>query len=165
MKKMFAIFLTSLCLSQGLKAEELKQSLLAASNEEDSDITEVVVTLNEQFDITSFYKLSSTGVRTDYALENVAAGFVLDRRSLRDVVVLSSDNFAAHQGGDLKLTYLYDGRPHKNEYRTLMLRLERLGNDWQVTHDGKVVGSLLFKSRRVSMLGLIGIAEIVVTYK
>jgi len=141
-----------------------QQELLLATNDEDSDEAKFIVVLNEKSDIQSFYKINDKGEKTLYDLENVSQGFVLERRKMHDVVVLSSDNFAPHNGATLKVTYLFDGRPGKTEYRFIELNLERLGDQWQISNEGKKVSELHFITKKVTMVGVVGISSVEVRY-
>jgi hypothetical protein len=84
--------------------------------------------------------------------------FVLYTEEDRDVINLISDNFANHQGGDVKLDYLYNGITGSRG--ALHLDLSRNGDTWELTSKGKKVSKLHIVKNKKFLVGVIGIKNI-----
>ena len=104
-------------------------------------------------------KVNSTKEGTDiYPVSMAHSGVVLYRESGRDIVKLSSRNFAPHQGGYVKLDYLYNGitgRRHNVE-----LDLQRDGDTWLVTYQGRIVQKMHFVKNKKRFVGVVGVKRI-----
>ncbi|MEX1099938.1 MAG: hypothetical protein WEB87_05905, partial [Bacteriovoracaceae bacterium] len=86
------------------------------------------------------------------------AGIVLERMKGKDIVTLYSENFSSHQGGDITLSYLYNGLTGGKGQ--LALDLLRDGDEWNLLVNGVRASHLHFESNRKFMIGAIGVKKV-----
>lgn len=161
MKKL--LFTLVVLFSQTLFAGEYL--LLNITNEEDQEITKfILVTDQYNEEVEAFYKntydrrgreISKT--RVDVNQIAATTGIVLDRRAERDVVVLRSENFASHNGGDIEIDTLYNGITGKR--KSYSLDLQRHSKTWKLERNGEVITSMHLVSH-VIMWKTVGIKNI-----
>jgi hypothetical protein len=157
------LFTLVLVCSQSIFAGEFL--LLDITNEVDTEITKfILVTDDTNEEIQSFYKNTYTSSgnliqESLVAVNQIAAttGIVLDSRDGRDIIVLRSNNFAAHNGGDLEIDTLYNGITGSR--KKYPIDLQRHGAYWKVERNGKVITKMHLVSKK--LLGkVIGIKTI-----
>ncbi|MBT7609125.1 MAG: hypothetical protein HN576_05180 [Bacteriovoracaceae bacterium] len=160
--KMF-LFTLVLLSSQAIIAGEFL--LLSITNEVDTEITKfVLVTDDANQEILAFYKKTYTQsgnliTENVLAVNQIAAttGIILDRRDNRNIIVLRSENFAAHHGGDLEIDTLYNGITRSR--KTYPIDLQRHGANWKIERYGKVITQMHLVSKKI--LGkVVGIKDI-----
>ncbi len=139
------------------------QKLAYITNQEDTDIIDLVVNTDTHNDVVSFkmvYKYSNGKVyKSDtYSASKAACGVVLLEKKGREIVKLSSQNFSAHQGGDIKLDYLISGISGKrgNKY----FDLTRDGDKWYLKVNRSKIKKMHFVSNKKAFIGTIGIKRI-----
>ena len=128
---------------------ESKTLTLSLNLDSNNDITGMTV---ESHDPNAPYEAKS------YNDSEIYGGIVLYRQSGRDIVTLSSDNFAAHQGGAVQLTYLYNGITGRRY--SLMIDLYRDGDTWKVSKDGQDFSRVHFYKKRQRFVGVVGVRSI-----
>lgn len=128
---------------------ESKTLTLSLNLDSNNDITGMTV---ESHDPTAPYESKS------YNDSEIYGGIVLYRQSGRDIVTLSSQNFAAHQGGSVELTYLYNGITGRRY--SIMIDLYRDGDTWRVSKDGQVFSRVHFYKKRQRFVGVVGVRSI-----
>jgi len=144
--------------------------LLSITNDENKDVVQILVNENED-EITSFRQvlLDSRGKNigdVTYDVEKDLTGkqVTLLREKQYEVVNLAIDkNFAPHNGGFILIDYLKDGRKKDitKQRGLLELELSRTGEGWEVLRGGSPVSELHFKSKKVFILGTVGIDSII----
>lgn len=144
-------------------ADASVQNLASITNEEDSDIIKLQVLTDENEDITHLkliFKSKDNEIKDvdKYQAHKAAAGIVLYNLDNRDVVKLESKNFSSHQGGEIKLDFLYNGITGSREYK--YLDLSRDGDVWKLTDGGKDIKRMHFVSNKKAIVGTIGIKRI-----
>ncbi|MBT3585734.1 MAG: hypothetical protein HN509_12590 [Halobacteriovoraceae bacterium] len=97
--------------------------------------------------------------RKTFEISKVAQGFVIDHRKGRDIIKLSSQNFAPHNGGHLKVSYLYSGISGK--YRSKTIELVYNQDTWElVSEEQERINSMYFEVRKKPIIGIIGIKNV-----
>lgn len=87
-------------------------------------------------------------------------GFVVEQKDKYEILKLKSDNFASHNGGDLIMDVLHNGvNGQRIEFD---FELVRLGDNWALERDGKRTHHIHFLSKKVFVLGTVGVKDIVV---
>jgi hypothetical protein len=81
---------------------------------------------------------------------------VLEKRSDRDVVKLSTESFCAHNGGFTKISFLYSGITGK--WKSEELEFARAGQNWEVLSEGRPITKMHFLMNNL-MRKTIGIKE------
>jgi hypothetical protein len=161
MKKLM-FTLVVLC-SQSLSAGEFL--LLNITNEIDTEVTKfILITDQNNEEVEAFYKNTYTrgGTllrETKVAVNQIAAttGIILDRRDGRNIIVLKSENFASHNGGDIEIDTLFNGITGSR--KSYMLDLQRHGQDWKVERNGNIVTQMHLISKKIfgKVVGIKGI--------
>lgn len=140
------------------------QKLAYITNEEDSDIIDLLVITDKHNDAVKMkmvYKYSNGKVfkSDEYSVRQVSQGIVLLNKKGRDIVKLGSRNFSTHQGGDVKLDYLVSGISGRRG--SLFLDLARNGDDWALSVNRSKIKKMHFISNKKAFIGTIGIKKIV----
>ncbi|PIK16289.1 hypothetical protein [Halobacteriovorax sp. JY17] len=145
-----------------INALAVESSLITITNDETPTIFKMVIDTDENSDIKKFYKDTyDNKVRVSrelIPLNKIIDGVNLEKRDKYEIVNLKSDNFAAHNGGNLELDTLYNGA--KGTRKSYELEIDRVGDNWEVLKDGKKVHVLHLKSNKVFLLGTVGIKDI-----
>ncbi len=139
--------------------------LVTATNEEDSDDIVISLITDAQSDITGLNLkviARSGSVRTNknFDADEVHEGFDLMEKEGRKIVRLLSTNFSGHQGGEVKLDYLYNGITGTRG--ELLLDLSRNGDKWRLSHKGAKTSKLHFVSNKKMLVGTIGVKKVIV---
>lgn len=87
-------------------------------------------------------------------------GFVVEKKDKYEILKIKSDNFASHNGGDLIMDVLHNGV--NGERKEFDFELVRLGDNWELERDGKRTHHIHFVSKKVFVLGTVGVKDIVV---
>ncbi|MCT4642967.1 MAG: hypothetical protein N4A33_11815 [Bacteriovoracaceae bacterium] len=153
-------FITLLLISN--LAFAVNKDLLTITNEVETDVMKLGVILDDRHDIKSFYiKSFNKGKlvkQAPYSSDISGHGAVVYKKSGRDVVRLVSNVLSNHNGGFITVKYLYNAITMKTRSKTV--DLQRLGDDWQVVKDGKVLKKLHFQSNKKAIIGVIGVKDI-----
>lgn len=99
--------------------------------------------------------------------ENLSKGYVMQRKSGRDVVTISSQDFSLETGGTLNMHYLYAAGMFSDSYRDFKMALGKNSEGrWELSRmnpDGSLTSftkmKLLVNTR--AFIGVVGIREIV----
>ena len=126
----------------------------------------MVIATDKNEDIEKFYKdtFNNRAKRIErivIALDKMEGGINIEKLDGREIVNLKSDNFATHNGGNLELDTLYNGA--KGTRKSYELDLDRVGDTWLIKKNGKKVTQLHLKSKKVFLIGTVGIEDIQVT--
>jgi hypothetical protein len=162
MKKL--LFTLVILFSQSIFAGEYL--LLNITNDEDKELTKFILLTDsnnegiEAFDKRTFSSSGRLISKQRVRVNQIAAssGIVLDRRLNKDIVVLRSENFASHNGGDLEVDTLYNGITGSRKHYDL--DLQRHGASWKIERYGKVITSLHLESH-VIFWKTVGIKNII----
>ena len=145
-----------------INALAVESALVTITNDDTPTVFKMVIDTDENSDIKSFYKDTYNKEkriqRVLIPLNKMVEGINLEKRDDYEVVNLKSENFAAHNGGNLELDTLYNGASGKR--KSYELEVDRLGDSWEVLKDGKKVEVLHLKSNKVFLLGTVGIKDI-----
>ncbi len=149
MKNLLSLFAT-LLLATSLSAKEIVLSTV--TSDIDSDIIKIVVDVDQHNELISLYsdtyKNNIFYQRRAYKFDDIAGGFVIYHASNRDVVTLSSDDFATYAGGRITMTYLYSGL--SNEYRSTRFDIVQDENTWYITDtNNRAITSFYFKAKKI----------------
>lgn len=149
---------------QTLYAAEIQ--IAKVTNEEDSKVVKLMLLTDERTgDITGFRHDSfhQDGRLSDSVNEDLSQvddpGLLLKHSDGHDVVIMKSENFAFHNGGDIELDTLYNGAT--GERRSYHFELVRSGDQWQLERNRRKVKRIHLKSKKVFLLGTVGIADVV----
>ncbi|GAB4011388.1 MAG: hypothetical protein Fur0010_05780 [Bdellovibrio sp.] len=152
--------------SFGRNAFGAEIKLVDMTNEEDSDVTQFILKTDDVTkDAIGFIKrtFNNRGKKINeesYSQDQVENGLVMENRKDRDIVILKSDNFSAHQGGDLEIDTLYSGVSDKR--KSYYFDLQRDGDNWNLLYRNKKVSKVHLISNKAFLLGTIGIKDLVV---
>lgn len=135
------------------------------TNEEDKKTVKLVlITDDENGDIVGFRHDSylengklSASESEDLSLLN-QGGILLKESGEHRVVVMKSENFANHNGGNIELDTLYNGAT--GERRSYHMELVRNGDEWELERAQRTVKRIHLKSKKVFLLGTVGIADV-----
>ncbi len=144
------LVITLLFISTTLMAREIE--LATVKSDIESDVIKIVVATDEHNELTYLYsdtyQHGTLTQRKRYDLRNIGDGFVIYRKSGRDVVSLSSQDFATYSGGRIKMKYLYSGI--SNEYRAKYFEIEQTENSWKITDtNGRTLSGFFFRAKKV----------------
>ncbi len=154
---LFFLLLTS------ANALAVERTLVAITNDENSNVFKMVIDTDGNQDIKKFYKdtFDKKAKRIErklIELTKIEDGVNIERMDGYDIVNLKSENFASHNGGNLELDTLYNGA--KGKRKSYELELDRTGDSWEIKKNGKKVNILHLKSNKVFLLGTVGIKDI-----
>ena len=140
-----------------------ERTLVSITNDENTNTFKMVISTDENEDISMFYKdtfdkRSKRIERRVIALDQIDKGVNIEKMEGREIVNLKSENFASHNGGNLELDTLYNGA--KGTRKTYDLDLDRVGDNWLIKKNGKKVTQLHLKSKKVFLIGTVGIEDI-----
>lgn len=145
-----------------LNALALETELVTITNDETPTIFKMVIETDNNSDISKFYKdtyeNSKKTSRKVIPLSKITEGVNIEKRDKYEVVNLKSYNFASHNGGNLELDTLYNGA--KGTRKSYDLKIDRIGDKWEIQKDGSPVHILHLKSNKVFLLGTVGIKDI-----
>lgn len=111
--------------------------------------------------------VSSSGSSSIYAPANLPQGVVLQKRSGRNVITISSQDFSLETGGGLNLRYLYAGGAFSDSYRDFQMGMSKnASGKWELTT--KNADGTLRPFTKMNMylntrafIGVVGIRQIV----
>lgn len=136
--------------------------LISGTIQGDAKTINLALVLDENQDISGLKVSSESPTQakeTDfYTSQQAINGFVIYKEGKRDVVKLKSVNFAPHQGGHVKISYLYNGITGTR--RSDELNLYRDGDIWKISHKGKEFTKIHFVKNRKRFVGVIGVKRI-----
>jgi hypothetical protein len=137
--------------------------LVSATNEEDSNTMVISLITDSTSDVTGINvklisKSGSVKDSENFDAEDVYNGFTLMEKEGRKIVRLVSSNFAGHQGGEIKVDYLYNGITGSRA--ALLLDLSRDGDQWKLTYKGSRTRKLHFVSNKKMLVGTIGVKRV-----
>ncbi|GEM_PF-278807 len=160
-KEIFFTVLLLLSLTS-VNALAVEKELVTITNDDTPTVFKMIIDIDENSDILKFYKDTYDSKekisRDDIPLEKILEGVNLEKRDKYEVVNLKSENFASHNGGNLELDTLYNGA--KGTRKSYDLKIDRIGNQWEIQKDGERVKVLHLKSNKVFLLGTVGIKDI-----
>ncbi|TNF27716.1 MAG: hypothetical protein EP319_10770 [Deltaproteobacteria bacterium] len=138
------------------------------TNEEDSERTTFILNTDDTnkeivgFTYKTFNAAGKLVKTTKKSPDGVfsESGIVIEERQDRVIVAFKSDNFATHNGGNIIVDTLYNGATGKR--KSYDFELVRAGADWELLYDGKPVSKIHLKSKKLPVVGVVGISEIVV---
>lgn len=158
-------FILSILVSGSVFA--LDHKLVDITNDEDRETTRFILKTDDNNDeVNGFIKqtlnrhggviqTTTMGVNGVYSNH----GIVLEKRDGRIIVALKSDNFATHNGGNIEVDTLYNGvTSTRKQYD---LELARAGRSWELLRDGRPVSKMHLKSKKIPLVGTVGISDIV----
>ena len=162
--KSFILLITLLFTFSAIAGEQV---LVKITNQEDSELTKLVIETDEDSNLVTFYKdiHSSKGKllkreRLNDKQISTNKGTVVNESKGKEVIILRSPNFSRSSDCDFTIDYLYNGVTGKR--KTLTLKLLRFGDTWELELNGKKVSKLHFLSNKAMFIGTIGIKSIVV---
>jgi len=168
MKKIIILLSSILISVSTFSAEQILATITC-----DKDLvskSELILITDEKNDIVSMtkkaYTLKNNRWEIDYVKEFTdlsvlpTTGLLVAEKKSRKVAILKSSNFSAHQGGDIKLVYLYSGVT--SSYRTFNLDLQRRGDHWALVVKNKEVKEIQLIANVSTFFGMIGISNIIV---
>ncbi|ATH08481.1 hypothetical protein BIY24_11130 [Halobacteriovorax marinus] len=145
-----------------INALAVERELVTITNDDTPTVFKMVIDTDNNSDIQKFYKdtyeRNKRTSREIIPLDKIVDGVNLEKRDKYEIVNLKSDNFAAHNGGDIELDTLYNGA--KGTRKSYDLEIERIGDSWEIQKDGRPVKVLHLKSNKVFLLGTVGIKDI-----
>jgi hypothetical protein len=157
------VMLSLLLLSTTIFAREIE--LATVRSDIESDIIKIVVDTDEQNELTFLYtdtyKNGSFFERKSHNLSSIDSGFVIYRKSGRDVVILNRDDFATYAGGTIKMKYLYSGI--SGTYHSKTFVIEQTEDSWRMSKSGRTITGLFFKAKK-TWGKVVGIKDIVFKY-
>lgn len=137
MKELF--FLTSLLFSLNLFAIDIEMVKITSDMPgEEDEVFRMVVEVKEDMEIMGFHKdkLGPSGeveTRLTYSLSDIENGYVMEHQEGRDIIILSSRNFDSYVGGELKISYLFNGL--KGKWRSKRVFLRYMSGKWRLQTD------------------------------
>lgn len=153
----FLILFTTPCFSRA------KSSVILVSNNDYNNETAYLYTESDQNgDLSRFYKEVYINQRLDrvkeYDLDKFHQGFVLYRKSNRDIITIYSDNFSRHNGGNIKIVYLYNGiiGDHREKY----IELVNLNGNWTLVDSNQTPIRTMFIKSKWFMGKVIGVRDL-----
>lgn len=161
-----ALFLLTLV---GMKAQAREINVVTISNDETKFQYNLILETNDKTgDILRFHKdkidpaRKATRLgRETFVVNNIdPEGIVLDRSGKYEVLKLKSDNFEPHNGGDLVMDALHNGV--NGDRKEFDFELLREGNSWYLLRNGKKTNHIHFVSKKVMLIGTVGVKDIVV---
>jgi hypothetical protein len=162
MKKSLLILTMLSLFTITFNAHAAEQLLVKTTIDGESRVLNLSLILDEETKDVQAFRLDelkgSQVVESDVFDVEGPTDFVLYNTEGRDVINLISDNFASHQGGDVKLDYLYNGITGSRG--ALNLDLARDGDSWVLVSNGKKVNKLHIVKNKKFMVGVIGIKQI-----
>ncbi len=102
--------------------------------------------LNKRFDLSAY----ASG----------AGSLVLEEKKGRQVVVLKAQNFALHNGGVITIDYLHNGI--NGERGSIQVTMNREGDEWFLSRQGKRVTSMHFEVNKKFAIGEVGIEQVII---
>lgn len=142
-----------------------EQQILKVTNEEDSNVVYLYLETDENGDIVAMRHESR---RKDGSLERTVReeaekiyqgnGVLLKEHDGYEIIRLRSENFSSHQGGDIEIDTLYNGM--NDTRRSYEFDLVRNGDEWQIEYRRKKIDKMHFKSKKVFLIGTVGIETI-----
>lgn len=151
------------------KAFAREINIVTISNEESKHQYRLILEVSDKTgDILRFHKDkfdpkvkgSSLGRETFVVSKLDLEGFVVEQKDKYEILKLKSDNFASHNGGDLTMDVLHNGV--NGQRLEFDFELVRLGDNWVLERDGKRAHHIHFLSKKVFVLGTVGVKDIVV---
>lgn len=130
------IFLSAFLFALNLNALEISMVKITTDMPGDEDqVYRMVVEVKEDMEIMGFYKdkLGPSGEimnRKVYSLEDIEDGYVMEHQQGRDIIILRSNNFDSYVGGDLKISYLFNGL--KGKWRSKTVKLRFMSGKWRL---------------------------------
>ncbi len=157
--------LIMLLLSGSVYAGDFKMADI--TNEEDSEMTRFILNTdaaNEEIVGFTYKTFSASGklLKTEKKSPDGVfseTGIIIEERSGRVVVAFKSDNFATHNGGNIIVDTLYNGATGKR--KSYDFELNRAGSGWELLYNGKQVSTIHLKSKKVPVIGTVGISGLV----
>ena len=157
------VMLSLFFLTTNLLAREVE--LATVRSDIESDTIKIIVETDEQNELsylyTDTYKNGTFFERKSHDLSNIGSGFVIYKKSGRDVVILNSDDFATYAGGTITMKYLYSGIT--NSYRSKTFTIEQTADAWRMSKNNKTIKGLFFKAKK-TWGKVVGIKDIVFKY-
>tara|TARA_Y100000031_G_C8164519_1_gene358663 strand:- start:334 stop:831 length:498 start_codon:yes stop_codon:yes gene_type:complete len=152
--------LTSLVCTSSFAQSSIK--IISGTIEGDSKVVSLSLNLDAEHDVVGMTVESNDPAQStqtkDYQEHQIYSGIVLYHQSNRDIVVLSSENFSSQQGGDIELTYLYNGITGRRY--SIMINLFRDGDTWKVSQNGVNFTRVHFNKNRKRFIGVVGVRSI-----
>lgn len=148
-----------------INAQAEEQLVVKMKNEENPYTYHFVLETEDDGVIKAFHmdEYSEKGAlleRVSHGVENIYKdGIVVQEQKGRQVVVLKSDNFAEHQGGELEIDTLRNGV--NGERKSYHFELEAGQSKWELKKNDKKVSELFLKSKKVFLIGTVGIDKII----
>lgn len=156
-------FLIAVLLVLSTNAFAARKLLLTITNDNAAnEVSYFYVDTDSNGDAVAFTQESYIGRKMDkkvsFSYTQAYNGVVMLSKKGRDVAILKSKNFSAHNGGHAQLHYLYNGVT--NTWNSTEFELVRNGNSWSAEKDGKVIKNLKFFVKKVTFVGVVGIRSI-----
>ncbi len=151
------------------KAFAREINIVTISNEESKHQYRLILEVSDKTgDIIRFHKdkfdpkiKGSTLGRETFVVSKLdPEGFVVEQKDKYEILKLKSDNFESHNGGDLVMDVLHNGV--NGERKEFDFELVRLGDNWVLERNGKRTHHIHFLSKKVFVLGTVGVKDIVV---
>jgi|GEM_PF-6551630 len=142
-----AFALTSFTLISGLSAKSLEAketSLVRIVRTDNGSTINLNLRLNQESDLQGFVLDFGGGERQYITYSEVdERSKVLYKQSGQNILTLKAKSTSIYSGGDVELTYLKEYNiVGSNDYRKLTLQLERDGDSWSLTRNGRKVSKL-----------------------
>jgi len=165
MKKI--LFILLLLISLASQAKE--QKLARITSEFDTDVTEFFVDVidNKINSLRYVTTMENGGIFTDLSIpieRAMADGVLLAERGGHEALKLYTERFNLEKGGDIILSYLYNGVTGTR--RLLKLSLIKDGNIFYLLDpQGKRINKLFLTTNYIRIVGVVGIREILYSYE
>jgi hypothetical protein len=127
--------------------------------ETDKNNNEILFLHKDVFDSKKSKRLERKTTNIKRASHQNFEKIVLEQKGKYEVVYLTSDNFALHNGGDLTIDTLLNGATGKR--KQYEVELLRSGNTWILERNGKRISSMHFTSNKVAFLGTVGVSNMI----
>ena len=148
--------------TSGVFATAIDIPIIKGTVDDDDRRINLILNVDKNFDITTLSVAVADSVNGEsvdqYDIEKMFAGFVLYSEGSRDIVTLQSDQFSPHQGGEVTLSYLYNGIT--GTIRSVVIDVYRDGDEWKVSQAGAKFGSIHLVKNKKPFIGVIGIKNI-----
>lgn len=134
MKKIFFLFAVACSLNTHAIDIEMVKITSDMPGEEDQ-VFRMVVEVKEDMEIMAFHKdkIGPAGEiesRKSYSLADIESGYVMEHQQGRDIIILTSRDFDSFVGGDLKISYLFNGL--KGKWRSKKVKLRFMSGKWRL---------------------------------
>jgi hypothetical protein len=162
------MFLLFCLLSFSVAAKEIRLAVITSDTDDETTIFDLHTTSRGEIEGLRLIRSAKSGqIKQDETFnyeEVVNDGALLQERDGHEVIKLFTDKFSRENGGIVRVNYLVNGL--RGTRREVRLMLQKKGGVFGLYElNGAPVNRMLVKGNYVRLLGLVGVADIVMSYQ